>query len=81
MASTAAQFGYDAEAVATMAAHVEKLDELDDTQERAKAHAQQLTVERDEAVAAFKKWLDQQIIVARVALKGKKRLLAFLGLR
>ncbi len=43
--------------------------------------AQQSSVDRDEAVEAFKKWLDQQVIVARVALKGKKRLLALLGLR
>ena len=81
LAAAAVQFGYDAEAIATMAAHVDKLDDLDDTQERAKAHSRQSTVERDEAVDAFKNWLDQQIVIARVALKGKKRLLELLGLR
>ncbi len=81
MAATAAQFGYDAEAVAAMAARVEAVSDMDNAQERAKAHAQQSTVDRDEATADFKKWLDQQVIIARVALKGKKRLLALLGLR
>jgi hypothetical protein len=64
-----------------MAARVEQVSDLDDAQERAKAWARQSTVERDQAVAAFKTWLDQQIVVARVALKGKKRLLELLGLR
>ncbi len=76
-----APFGYSAEALADMAARVEQVSDLDDAQERAKAHARQSTVERDQATAAFKTWLDQQIVVARVALKGKKRLLELLGLR
>jgi hypothetical protein len=76
-----APFGYSAEVLADMAARVEQVSDLDNAQERAKAWARQSTVERDEAVAAFKAWLDQQIVIARVALKGKKRLLELLGLR
>jgi hypothetical protein len=41
----------------------------------------QSTQARDQAVAAFKTWLDQQFVVARVALRGKARLLELLGLR
>jgi hypothetical protein len=81
MAATAARFGYTAEDLAAMAARVETVSELDDAQERAKAHARQATLDRDEAVAAFKAWLDQQVVVARVAFKGRKRLLQLLGLR
>jgi len=80
-AETVARFGYPAEEIATMAGRVETVSDLDDAQERAKAHARQSTVERDAAVAAFKAWLDQQTVVARVAFRGKKRLLQLLGLR
>ena len=80
-AETVARFGYPAEEIATMAGRVEMVSDLDDAQERAKAHMRQSTLERDEAAAAFKAWLDQQTVVARVALKGKKRLLELLGLR
>ncbi len=81
IASTAARFGYDAATVGAMAARVEEVSDLDNAQERAKAHTRQSTQDRDAAVKAFKEWLKQQIVVARVALKGKKRLLELLGLR
>ena len=81
LAATAAQFGYADTALAEMAARVETVSDLDDAQERAKAHTGQSTVARDEAVAAFKDWLDQHVVVARVALRGQTRLLELLGLR
>ncbi len=81
LAATAARFGYDAETVAAIAARVEAVSDLDDAQERAKAHARQSTEDRNAAAEAFKGWLKQQTVVARVALRGKKRLLELLGLR
>lgn len=81
LAAAVSRLGYTAEALAAQAARLETANELNNAQERAKAHARQSTLERNEAVAAFKVWLDGQIIVARVALKGRKRLLELLGLR
>ncbi len=81
MAATAARFGYTPEDLAAQAARVEQVSDLDDAQERLKAHTRQSTLERDQAVTAFQVWLSQQITIARVALKGKRRLLELLGLR
>jgi len=77
----AAAFGYPAEEIAAMSGRVEEVGNLDNAQERAKAHTRQSTEDRDREAAAFKAWFGRQKIVARVALKNKKRLLELLGLR
>ncbi len=81
LATAVGRLGYTAESLAAQAARVEEVSDLDDAQERAKAHARQSVQERDQAVGVFKAWLDGQVVAARVALKGKKRLLELLGLR
>jgi len=81
VAAMLAGYGYPAERLSQEAAAVAAVVQADNAQEIAKAQTQQSTVERDEAVAAFKEWLDMTEAVAKMALKGERQLLEMLGLR
>lgn len=81
VAALLATYGYPAERLSQEAAAVAAVVQADNAQEIAKAQTQQSTVERDEAVAAFKEWLDMTEAVAKMALKGERQLLEMLGLR
>ncbi len=74
-------YGYPTGRLSQEAAAVLAVVQANNAQEVAKAQTQQTTVERDEAAAALKEWLDKTETVAKMALKGQRQLLEMLGLR
>jgi hypothetical protein len=79
--SALADYGYDAARLASERAKITAMSEADNAQEIAKGEAQQATVEAESALKAMNEWIAQYRKILRIALRGKKQLLEWLGIK
>jgi hypothetical protein len=78
-APSLADYGYDAERLASERTKIAAFDLANQKQEAAKGAAQQASREQVAALTSLEAWRAQYIKIARVALRGKSQLLEKIG--
>ncbi|MFN8596968.1 MAG: hypothetical protein U0559_12395 [Anaerolineae bacterium] len=74
-----AEFGYEADRLATERVKIEALAQAEQAQALAKGSKQQATQDQAAALAALNEWMAQYLKIARVALRNKQQLLEKIG--